>query len=313
MRFNRLLYFLTLVVIWSGCKVNTDQQETDFKISNPDEIRFIEIESKTFGHQVLSLRGSKWWLNDSVKIRQDAIDNILRVLPGLKVKFYPPRSAWENMIHAMQNEGVKLNFKNDHKQSIKSMYLGGMTNDERGTYAMLTGSTKPYVLHLPGFEGSLASRFMMSENQWRDRLILEFDPKQVQSLKMEYPAEEQSGFAIVRDPSGAWSLKDHQGKMIKSSETIMMSYLEIISSIGAESIENDFIYRDTVLQETPHAILTLQMDGDDAQRRIRFYANRLEGAPDPERMFVYDDHDFYLAQIRILHKLFRPVDHFTAK
>ena len=58
MRFNRLLYFLTLVVIWSGCKVNTDQQETDFKISNPDEIRFIEIESKTFGHQVLNLRGS---------------------------------------------------------------------------------------------------------------------------------------------------------------------------------------------------------------------------------------------------------------
>jgi hypothetical protein len=38
---------------------------------------------------------------------------------------------------------------------------------------MIDGSSKPYVIHLPGFEGSLSSRFILNENEWRDKMIVE--------------------------------------------------------------------------------------------------------------------------------------------
>lgn len=82
--------------------------------------------------------------------------------------------------------------------------------------------------------------------------------------------------------------------------------------VGCEGIENDFKYKDLVINSGPHAILEIGIDGKP-MRKIVFYPNTLEGDADKERMFVYDGKDFFLAQIRILQKVFRPIDYFIAK
>ena len=56
-----------------------------------------------------------------------------------------------------QRTQVKI-FSN--KKILKTIYVGGDTQDQLGTYSMiLDNSSEPYVLEIPGFKGYLSSRF----------------------------------------------------------------------------------------------------------------------------------------------------------
>jgi hypothetical protein len=55
--------------------------------------------------QTLKLKKGPLWLNDSIKVRPDAIENIMHILPGVRVKVYPPKASWEFMIKSMAQEG----------------------------------------------------------------------------------------------------------------------------------------------------------------------------------------------------------------
>ena len=300
-----------LIIILFSCRQNTVTVEENFKIRNATAINKIEIESKRFGLQRLQVKNSGWYLNDSTKIRKDAIENILRIVPYVKVMNFPPKAAWDQMLIALRNEGGTIRFINRSGDEIKTWHIGGTTNDERGTYGMVAGSTKPYVIHVPGFEGSLGTRFFMENKEWRSRMILDEEKISITHLKLIYPETGEAGFEIIQG-SGEYALFD--AKRIKKigSQELISSYLDQISVIGCESIENDFKHKEIIINSTPHAVMEIAVN-DRPIRRIAFFSNTLEGEADTERMFVYDGKDFYLAQIRILQKIFRPIEYFTVK
>ncbi len=305
------LIFLAVLLSFVSCKEDRERVESDFKIADTGKIQSIEISSDYRAIQKLEKKNNTWWLNDSLRVRPDAIENILRILPNIKVMFYPPRLAWENMLHAIQHEGVHLIIRDAGNRVLKDMRLGGSTNDERGTYAIIEGAKKPFVVQVPGFEGNLATRFIMDNIDWRDRMIIDENPDDIQKIKMTYPAQMSAGFSIEKTDAG-YTLEDEHGKKLNSLTPMINTYLTELSKIGCEAIVNEFKYKDTVFLDIPHAVLTLVIN-NQPERTLKFYSNNLEGEADPERMFVYDGKDFYLAQIRILRKLFRPLGYFQVK
>lgn len=303
------IYFSIFILL--SCRPDHTTVEENFKVKNVASINTIEIDSKRFGLQTLHINNTGWYLNDSIKIRKDAIENILRIVPYVKVMNFPPKAAWDQMLTAINNEGGKIRFINRSGDDIKTWHIGGTTNDERGTYGMVSGSTKPYVIHVPGFGGSLATRFFMSNSEWRSRMIIDEAKNSFSHIKMVYPESTQDGFEIIQG-SGGYVLFDYKHVKTNASQELITTYLDQISMVGCESIENDFKYKELIINSTPHAILELTAN-DKPVRKINFYSNTLEGEGDKERLFVYDGKDFYLAQIRILQKVFRPIDYFTTK
>lgn len=303
------LYFSMIILI--SCKADKADVEENFKIKNVSSISRIEIDSKRFGLQKLHLKNAGWYLNDSIKIRNDAIENILRIVPYVKVMNLPPKAAWEQMSNAISTEGGKIRFLNRSGEEIKVWHIGGTTNDERGTYGMVAESSKPYVIHVPGFEGSLATRFFMENIEWRSRMIIDEHKNSFSHIKLSYPENVESGFEIIQG-SGGYVLFDIKHNKKNTSQELISTYIDQIRMVGCEGIENDFKYKDLVINSGPHAILEIGIDGKP-MRKIVFYPNTLEGDADKERMFVYDGKDFFLAQIRILQKVFRPIDYFIAK
>ncbi|MDZ4709773.1 MAG: DUF4340 domain-containing protein [Saprospiraceae bacterium] len=305
---NFYWYGILICLTW-GCKPGQgDQMETDFKLSNPERIAAIEIYHQGILEQTLSKTKQGWIVNQKYAVRPDAIDNILRILPDLRVMYFPPSAAWENMVRAIKEQGVTLVFKGPSGQKIKSFSLGGTTNDERGTYAMMEGSTKPYVIHVPGFDGSLANRFIMEENDWRDRMIFKEIKEDLIKIKVNYPEQPGAGFELEK-VEGKWRLFSLSRKPVTADESLIHTYLDGFSGIGAEGIENDFKSIPQVLEMTPHAVIEIQKPGRTA-RIIKFYPIRLDGQDRVERFYVYDGKDFFLAQMRILQKLFRSIDSF---
>jgi len=305
---SKFYWFGFLICLTWACKPGPGEMETDFKITSPEQIASIEIYRQGNLEQTLSKTKQGWSINQKYSVRPDAMDNILRILPDLRVMYHPPAAAWENMVRAINDQGVTLVFNGTSGQKIKSFSLGGTTNDERGTYALMEGATKPYVIHVPGFDGSLASRFIMGENEWRDRMIFKETKEDLIRIKVRYPEQPGSGFELEK-VEGKWRLFSLSRDPVYADESMIHTYLDAYSGIGAEGIENDFKSIPEVLQMIPHAVIEIQKP-DSAMRIIKFYPIRLEGQASVERFYVYDGKDFFLAQMRILQKLFRSIDSF---
>lgn len=297
-----LLGLFTLILCW-GCRPDHARRESDFRITDTAAIRSIEIYAQDGVKQTLERKQDGWWLNGKFLVRPDAIANIFRILPGVQVMFYPPDAAIAQMMQAIRNQGVKLVFLNRGGELIKSYRIGGMTNDERGTYAMLEGAERPYVVHVPGFEGSLANRFIMSDEDWRDRMLFRHRMEDLTGLKMLYPDHPDQGFEILKK-EGRFELYGYNNRLIHTSDPVIRNYLDDLRGIGVESIENDFSGIREVLASRPHAILELKFR-PDSSRTLKFFPIIIEGQPEVERLFVYDGQDFFLAQTRILQKIFR--------
>ncbi|HNR08930.1 MAG TPA: DUF4340 domain-containing protein [Saprospiraceae bacterium] len=303
MRINARLVILLIWLVGYGCKTDPARQETDFRISDTAAVHRIEIYAPDGEKQNLERRPDGWWINGKFPVRPDAIANIFRILPGVQVMFYPPDAAIAQMMQAIRGHGVRLVFLDRGGDPIKSYRIGGMTNDERGTYALMDGFERPYVVHVPGFEGSLANRFTMPVEDWRDRMLFRHRPESLTGLKLSYPDHPEEGFEIKR-MEGRFELYDYGGRLMQTGESGIRAYLDVFSGIGVESIENDFEGIPEVLASRPHAVLDLNFL-PDSSRTLKFFPIYVEGQQEVERLFVYDGQDFFLAQTRILQKIFR--------
>jgi hypothetical protein len=306
------IIFSVAVILAPYCRNDKASKEIRFDVAHTASISRIELNSNDLGVQSLYREKERWWLSDSILVRPDAIENILKILPSIKVKYYPPKASWEYMINAIRQEGVHLSLFDDHHQLIQSMYLGGTTNDETGTYAMIDGSSQPYVVYVPGFNGNLATRFKMSNEDWRDRMIIAVNAEDIEVLSIDYKDNPEQGFKIERIESGQFEVRDIHRIQIKYSVSLLRSYLDGYLHVGCEGIENDFRNKSLVLSSQPFATVQLKLR-EKPVRTIKFYTMEAVGEEGRERLFVYDERDFYLAQLRILQKLFRSIDYFRAQ
>ena len=142
----------------------------NFAVSDTSKIERIELSNRNL--QMVSLQRSDgcWILNDSLFANQSSINLILKTVKEMRVKNPVARSALKNVIERMGIQNTKVDIFSNNKK-IKTIYIGGETADQLGTFMMLEGAKEPYVVYIPGFNGYLSSRFHCRESDWRDKNI----------------------------------------------------------------------------------------------------------------------------------------------
>ena len=65
---------------------------------------------------------------------------------------------------------------------------------------ILENSSEPYVVSIPGFNGYLSSRFSCEENDWKDKIIFNYDKNEIESVHLNYRDTIHS-FKIYSDDS----------------------------------------------------------------------------------------------------------------
>ncbi len=166
------LILLVFVGIIKDRNSTLRDDKREFAISDTLSIDKIILENRSLEKLTLqrNKRETKWTLNDTLIANPYSINLLLKTIKEMQIKNPIARSGLENVFKRMAIQNTKVVFFQNNKK-IKTIYIGGETADQLGTFMMIEGAEEPYVVHIPGFNGYLSSRFSCKEHLWRSKKI----------------------------------------------------------------------------------------------------------------------------------------------
>lgn len=201
---KKLIYALILVILSAIAywlyqidhKTTLQADVKDFAIEDTAAIDKIFIANKS-GQQILLTRQptGNWLLNDSLIANETNVQVMLKTLKRIRIKQPVGLAAIENVKKQLATLGIKVEVYQGNKIA-KVFYVGGPTNDTRGTYMILASSETPVIAHLPGWEGYLTERFKPVIEDWRSQHLMKFEPNELVRITLNYPDTPQYSFTI---------------------------------------------------------------------------------------------------------------------
>lgn len=321
---------LTLIVILLGTGAyflyrnqadpgtSIDRAESNFRIEDPNQISRILITNRSGSTSDLKRVGDHWIVNDAYKVRQSNMEVLLAGMQRQELDHIPNRAASENILKFIATNGIHVEIFDLSGAPILRYWVGGVTQDERGTFFLKDGSTQPYCLTQPGFDGGLRVRYALEPIDWRDVRFWMEDNDKFDTLKLDYPQQRQHAFKIYRKGLGyeVEPLYKTTPRLKGESNALVKSFLTSLSSIACEDYVNDAIEKDSILRMQP--FMEMNIIYPDTKSRLRFYpiglAQKSEFSPAYNRFFIdYENRDFMVAQYNVIKGAFRSYDYFFPK
>jgi hypothetical protein len=305
-------YVLQQKKLQTGTALSPDM---DFAIENTNEIGRIFMADRKGQTTTLERKKDFWLYNNKFRARPTAVSSLLETLHNIKVEYIPPNASDPELVKSLATEGIKVEIYNLDNKLVKQYYVGGVTMDERGTYMIMEGSEKPYVMHIPAFIGQVRVRYMMGDDNWRDRAVFVEKPEEIQSVSVEYPKQKSQSFKLEKAAAGAYNVSPFFSttpvihKPLRKG--IAEAYLLQFENMVSEGFESANPARDSVVSMVPFAIVSLKnMDG--TEKKVRFWPLDVETHPVTGQNYVVryftdlnDGEAFYLTQHRVFGPIFR--------
>ncbi len=321
---NRTLLLIALFLVlggtaWYALSKKKDQMgshiswDMDFAVKSPETIGKIFIADREGNTSTLEQKGKGWIYNGKYPARPSAIQTLLETISQVNVLNIPPNGAVPSMVKELAGIGIKVEIYDREGKRMKTYYIGGVTNDERGTVLMMEGSEQPYLAHIPGFVGQLRSRFLMGDDNWRDKAIFREKPEEIQSVFVEYPQRKNESFKLEKTGEASFEIKPFFSTTTPKSSPrrkgVAEAYLVQFETLIAEAFETQNTLRDSVKALVPFATVTMKKT-DGVEKKVRFWPVEVEitpdGSPFVTRYFTdVNNEDFMLTQDRVFGGLFR--------
>jgi hypothetical protein len=318
-------------------KKNSTIKETlrDFAVEDTASVTRIFLADKKGRNVTLERKASgRWMVNDKYPARMDAVNNLLVTIRRVDVKEPVSKIAHDNVVKMLATKAVRCEIYSGEKL-VKAYYVGTETQDMTGTYMILIDpetmetSARPFVTYIPGFEGYLTTRYFTDELGWRDRVVFQYVPNEIKSVKLETPYTPELGYELVVKGENDFELKNlKDGKAIEGIDPLQVKqYLSYFQLLNFESFEVELkpAQIDSVLRSQPINILTVTDSKGDVNT-VKFYAKKpkhegavdKDGKPlvfDPARMNALLDNgkDFVLVQYFVFGKVMPPAIYFQKK
>ena len=287
--------------------------DMDFAIKNPSEIGKIFIADRTGRTATLEWKNDAWIYNGQYPARPSAVQSLMETLTKLTVKSLPTTAAEAPMVKSLATAGIKVEIYDRAGQRMKCYYVGGVTNDEQGTYMMMEGSERPYVTHIPSFVGQLRVRYLIGDDNWRDRTVFAEKPEAIQSVTVEYPQQKGESFRLEKVKEAEYTVTPYQSvtprKAEKPRKGVPEAYLLQFESLVAEGYETDNPERDSISALLPFAIVTVKKT-DGQEKKVQFWPTEIKINGSTGKTFVEHYHakrdgDFLIVQDHVFGQIFR--------
>lgn len=305
-----------------------DGAERDFLVKDTALITRIFMADKEGRSAELRREKEGWVVNGKYKCRSEAIRNLMEAIRLVEVKMPVPKSAKANVLRFMSSNAIKVEIYQDDER-VKQYYIGHEPADSEGSYMLLSRTDDenypdPFVCFIPGFKGFLQPRFITNENEWRDRLVLNFTPPELKEIKLHYPfLPADSSFRIHFVNAAEFKLYGGDGLEQTFDMGKMRQYLIYFQNISYESLISaknsrllDSLSRNKAFAEL-HVLTT-----KGESHVYRFYRKAFTGEVnpelgvrfehDPDRLFLNFDKgkEWALIQYFVFGKLLITADYF---
>jgi hypothetical protein len=225
--------------------------ESSFNIRDTGRITHIFLADK-MGQQVdLKRTPNGWILNDKYPAIQIVVTNFLRTLTDQQAQYPAPKNQHNSAITGLAANGIKVELYGKDDEKIKIFYVGGQVNNF-GTFMLMEGAKRPYVVQIPGFEGYLTPRYNTDIKTWRDRTVFNLSRDQIRRIELQYATEPLNSFTLTNN-GGKIAVVAHEelmkGKPL--NERRAEAYAGFFTEIYAEGYLNGTHKLDSIISHAP--------------------------------------------------------------
>ncbi|MCZ2101143.1 MAG: DUF4340 domain-containing protein [Chitinophagales bacterium] len=292
--------------------------DRSFSIKNMDEVQKIVIKHTKLQPVIFTRKGKNWILNDKYDVDQDVFVNIEAVLERITLGYIPSKNATPHILKSIKENGIQVDIYTDEDKPSKMFFIGSDTPDGSGTYMVMSGSSQPYVMQLPGLQGGLRSRFEQPAYNYRDKTLFKFKPEDIKSIKVVYTKDNLSSFEITNGNTPTIQPLIAQPTIGKGAahENNLKFYIQQFERMGTEGIVNSVPEQDSLLAQQPNTILTITTkNGTEHLYKFYSYDHIINEEEDPvtqkeifgiNRQYIYTESDntLYTAQMRVIRRIF---------
>lgn len=295
-----VLLALTLVTIWvtNQDRSGTLRKElTDFAISDTNALDSIILKDEAGKRIALERNGDNWTVNKAFEARKDAVSILLKTMSKLAVKAPVGETMKSTVLKNIISKHTLVQAYADG-DCIKTYYVGGPDRDHTGTFMLMKGSSRPFIMHLEGFHGFLTTRFFTNENEWRHRGVFEYASDEIQRIEVRYKEKSAMDFLIERQDDGNLAVfEGPENNPVAQVDTFMLNaYLARYQKVHFEGVEETKTqgFLDSILMKEP--VFTISVtDVQGVSTNVEAYLKPLPDGYDLEGNPIENDLDrFYL-------------------
>ena len=328
-------------IAWWQVNQNSTQKDTYsnnkhamFAVEDVDQIQRVFLADRN-GRQALVEReeGLHWTYTNKATGKQyranpSAIHTLLETIQRLRVRETVNKAATPNAVRSLATDATKVEIYGEGDTPLRVYYVGAMVNGATGNYIIMEDAEQPYIGYLPGFQGTIDTRYLLNEADWRDKAFIRLDPKALEFVEVAYqdPSQRAASFRINRKNANTYAVAPVDESVPKKPEETLNqanaeTFMEDFDVVHSEMLLQDKAQRDTVITTMPFAVITYKANYHNEPQVVRIYpmvnpyADRGDGRPGHrqkiQRYFVdIDEDNFFLAQHLVIRSMLWGYDFF---
>ena len=307
--------------------------EAGFNIKDTASIGKIFIASFDGSTLLLERTDSCWLLNKDYKALVSMTKMLLNTLYQQEPLYPVSKSAKNIAMKDLSTFGNKVEVYDRKGKIIAKFYVGGEAPNSSGSVMIMEGSNNPYIVHIPGFGGTLTTRYAGKFKDWRDRTVFNLLPEDIKSISINYHDKPEHSFVFLNE--------NNQPKVIgaganenkfKPCELNMHNagvYLHYFSEVSCEGYLNGADGLDSsIMTADKHSEIDINtkngrhqhvevfwMPVNKRSKNLRTADNTVSDNYDPDRLFalINNNKDTVLIQQLIFKRIFRKLPEFYQK
>ncbi len=207
-----ILSIAVTLILWARKASSFDYDSNQFAVKDTNTITKIFI-ADFYENTVLLERQTNgvWKVNKKFVAVQQNVNDLLNIVSNISIREPVALAARNNVTKWLATGSNKVeiyykeykikigNLKLWKYQAKKVYYIGNVTQDNLGNYAVMEGGKDPFIVNLPGFRGFISPYYSPFESEWKSHSIIKLKISRIAKVEIiDYEHPEQS-FSIVRN------------------------------------------------------------------------------------------------------------------
>ena len=201
-----LIYIVLLgvlgVAVWYFVFNNNSifsSKDAGFTIRDTAAIGKIFLATKNGQSIKLERSENGWKLNGKFNTRAASINQLLQTLNAQTAQAPVSEAMHDNVVKSIMGGHVKVEIYDRSGKAMRIFYVGGETKSGNGTFMLMEGGSRPYVVQIPGFTGYLTPRYLPELATWRDRTVFNIKADDITKITVKNFLEPLNSFTLIKN------------------------------------------------------------------------------------------------------------------
>jgi hypothetical protein len=270
-----LVYILLLAVAGAGLwyfvfnrnKEAFSAGEADFAVKDTASVGKIYM-VRTSGESVtLERKAAGWMVNGGYMAMERPVSILLGTLARQTAQYPVPENMHNGVVKSLSGNSVKVEVYDKSDKLLRVFYVGSEAKNYKGSFMLMKGAERPYVVAIQGFEGYLTPIYSTALVDWRERRVFDLKPEEIRSVSVQYVNEPLNSYTVSQE-GDKLTVKADPGISETSplNEARTKAYLKFFENVNAEGYLNGMMNISSAIAQTEKRCI-VDVEGRDGKKQ----------------------------------------------